>query len=248
MTLLINGFESGSSGTAITTGNSGGSGTNAFDAVVTMYSGGAANYSNAEAAHGSLSGLLLSGGSGNAWVSWSTSLTATGLSEVWWRCYYYFPSLPGTTAYLHVAEYSGGSSGAGTHLRLSSTGIIQGFNISGSSVLTFTNAVTAGSWFRMEGYYIGSATAGQVQAELYLSMDSATPTETQTSGAAINTGGLITALDFGLVNWSGGSPQFYIDDVGASTTGYIGPVVAAAVKPAYIRQNLPQAVVTAATR
>jgi hypothetical protein len=94
VTLLTNSFESGTNGTTITTGNSGGASGNAFD--VTEASGTSILvYSNTQAAHGSLSAEFANNGDGANSVSWSTSLGTQ--TQVWFRAYVYFTANPSVT-------------------------------------------------------------------------------------------------------------------------------------------------------
>lgn len=226
---LTSSFEGGTSGTPVTTANSGGGSGTAFDAIDTPY-GGSVVYSSAQAAHGSLSGLCNCNISGNATVVWSTSLTSSGLSQAWFREYVYLEALPpsGGTTWIMAAET--GTSGPASAMRIlvNSSGQLQILNAAGSLVSTSTVTVSAGAWFRIEGYVTGSDTAGQVQLKIFLTKDAGSPDETDTTNTT-NTGGTITALDYGLVNSSGNgnNPSFYIDDLGASATGYLGPAVPA---------------------
>ena len=94
MTQLLNSAEGGSNGTTVTTGNSGGTSGNAFDSVL-IGTGASVTYSSAQSAHGELSiESVLGSSASSSMVEWSTSLTGSSLSQVWFRVYVYLPALP----------------------------------------------------------------------------------------------------------------------------------------------------------
>jgi hypothetical protein len=76
----------------------------------------------------------------------------------------------------------------------------------------------------MEGYFTGDPAVGAVNASLYTSMDSETAVETHTVSGLDTTGQIIIA-DFGNGNTAADNNSVWLDDVGVSTTGYLGPVV-----------------------
>ena len=71
---ITNDFETGTSAATISNANSGGGGATAFD-TVSIGAGSVGAYSNAQAAHGTLSGLFSTGTAGNAsYVTWAASV------------------------------------------------------------------------------------------------------------------------------------------------------------------------------
>src|SRR5258707_3093639 len=101
MTLLVNSFEGGTSGSAVSTANSGGASGNAFDSV-TIGTGATVAYDNAHAAHGSLAlQIATAGTSAAANAQWSTSMGSQG--TIWFRLYAYFTANPGVTTRLFRA-------------------------------------------------------------------------------------------------------------------------------------------------
>lgn len=224
MTRLTNSFEGGTSGITISTGNSGGISGNAFD-VVAIGSAATLTYSSTEAAHGSLSGKYVTGASSvNVLTEWSTSLTGSSVSTCCFRFYGYFPSLPSST--MVVCSILNGATEV-LFVVITSSGTIQLKYGSGNTTAhTSTSAVAAGAWFRLEGFVVASASAGQVSFSYYAAPNSATATESYTSAASLNTGTGITVIRFGNPS-SQASYTLYLDDVGASDTGYLGPVTSA---------------------
>jgi hypothetical protein len=216
---LTNGFEAGSNGSGVTALNSGDSADNAFDIVVAN-AGATILYTNAQAAHGSQCGIFTEPSSSQTCiVEWSASLTASSIPQVWFRAYCYIAANPPASFRIVTAFSSGAFNGGVT---LNTSGKLVTNNAAGTGETTSTATVPLGAWFRIEGYVIGSATVGQVSVSLYDSVDSATPTETDTTPANLNTTGAIDAIRFG--DPSGGTSfSFYLDDLGASDTGPLGP-------------------------
>jgi hypothetical protein len=193
VTTLVNSFEGGTSGTTITTGNSGTGSGNAFDAT-NIGTSATLTYSNTHSAHGSLSCAITTSGTSAACIAaWSTSMGTQ--TTVWFREYLFFASLPGSDIGIWGAK-NGGSSAANLGVHANGKIYIQqtGF----STVLTFTNAMSSGQWYRVEGFVTGDASVGQIEVKLFLG-DSTVPIEVQTSAATLNTFGQLTSYDFGQV-------------------------------------------------
>ena len=217
MTKLLNNAEGGTNGTTVTTGNSGGSSGNAFDAV-TIGGSDTLTFDNAHAAHGSLSYNFTSGSASAVVLVWSTSLTGSSLTQVWWRAYYYATSH--SMAIKIVEALSGSTQRAAVSINTSGKIILQ--NAAGTTISTSSTTLPTSAWVRLEGFFIGSATVGQIECKIFTtSPDEVTPDETLTTSAAQNTGGTITKIQFGdaspttiFTNW--------MDDLGVSDTAYIG--------------------------
>src|SRR5215469_3133804 len=229
MTAAVNGFETGSTGATITTGNSGGFGTftslynNAFD-TVTVGAGAAMVFTSTLAAHGTLAALVNTGtGAVTSTVQWSTTIGT--VPQAWFRFYSYFPSNLTQPVKVFNTE---GVSGDAASILLSTAGAIQLCDANAVPQATFTSTVPTGQWFRMEGSVTGSASSGTISASLYTVMDSPYPTETQTAGS-INTQGSLTSFWFGQGTAVASTPTFYLDDVGVSAVRNLGPAGQASV-------------------
>lgn len=218
---LLNNFEEGTNGTTISTANSGGSEQNAFDSV-NIGSTGAITYSNAQAAHGTLSAALTVGATaGTTDLEWNT--TSFGTNPVFWfRLYGNFTTLPSNNNRIFTS-----SDGSGGGLRLASTtnGHIQVQNSAGVTVYQFVNAVTTGTnvWFRLEGLIVRSTSSGAAQISLYNTQDSLTPTEScYVYNISTIDGTSAGKPDFGM-NGANANNALNLDDIGVSVTGYLGP-------------------------
>ena len=228
---LTNNFEGGTSGTTITggvAGNSGGASGNYLDAV-SIGSGAGLVFSNAEAAHGLLSLLSTTGVSAaNSFLRWSLSLTDQSVSQAWFRIYVYIPAYPGSVLELVRAQVAP-TFCAG--LGINTSGNVTLLNSSQNPVNTSVTVLPLNQWFRIEGFFYGSAANGQIQALIFAgAKDAVTPTEIVTSAGNINTNSPFTSINFGNPA-SIASYTFYMDDVGVSNTGYLGPVRGGNIPP-----------------
>jgi hypothetical protein len=224
VTTVVNTFAGGTNGTGVTTGNSGGASGNAFDSILNAF-GGTTAYDSAHAIASTLSADVTLPSAANAGVQWGTSLTSgTPIGEAWFRIYVY---LAANLAHRETIVQFNPSSGFGPVLDLGTSGLVQFLDANGTTQLTSANSISTGAWARIEGYVIASATVGQFEFKLFLSPNSVTPDETQTSGATQNTGIDIASVGYGFPNGQA-AEQMWMDGLGASSSGYIGPVPAAA--------------------
>jgi hypothetical protein len=216
--ILTNNFEGGSSGTTITTTNSNGISGAAFD-VVSIGTSATLAFDNTEAAHGLLSMKVATGGTS------TTSLAEWTFSEgpqltIYFRLYLFLSATP-TAAISPFMVRSGASVAAS--LLLTTPGTLQLRDGTNTTQVTFTTHPPTGSWYRIEGYVTGaSGTGGAISASLYSPLDSLTPVETHTV-TGINTTGAISAYWFGQANTVASSGPFWIDDIGISPVGFLGP-------------------------
>ena len=118
---LTNGFEQGATvgnGNPVAASTSGGGNDNAFN-VVTNSAGNTTTYSNAEAHSGTYSCEVAEGSTTGAnYVTWSTSLTGSSLSQIWFRIYIYCTGYPSGS--LRIAECEAGGTlcgGIAAHVR-----------------------------------------------------------------------------------------------------------------------------------
>lgn len=221
MTLLTNSWEGGTNGTVLSTGNTGGLSGNAFDAVNASGTGTTGKFSNTQAAHGSLSMQLIyaSGVASKAYVSWTTSMGAQ--SQIWFRLYVYLTAYPNAAMRLWSTDIGGVTLCSALYVN---TGGTLSFNDTSAAAFTTTNAIPLNTWYRLEGFCTGSATVGQLELKMFAG-DSATPVETDTSAATRNTGGTQDSYRFGSLQTVTNTPALtiYYDDIGLSSTGYLGP-------------------------
>jgi hypothetical protein len=218
--LLTNNAEGGTSGTGVTTGNSGSTSGNAWDQVTAA--GGTAGlltFDNAHASGGSLAYKHAIGvTTDECYFMWSTATGGT-FGTLYARVYFYVTANPTTT---HKLVSILGGSTVGGRISLNTAGKLIYTDTSGTTIVTFTNAVALNAWNRVEFKVVGHTTAGVLEAKLY-SADSVTAIETNTSTSQ-NTG--TTALDRIRVGPTGtpvSSVTIWTDDIGLSEAGYLGP-------------------------
>jgi hypothetical protein len=216
---LGNSAEGGTSGTTVTTSNSGGSSGNAFD-VVNVGPGATGTFDSTEAAHGGLSYAFATGPTAAlARVQWTTSMGTQ--TQVWYRAYLYFNSDPAAT--VRVVNQDQGVTACAVIVVLPTGKLQIRTGTAGAQTLTTTNTIPLHQWFRIEGYPIGSPSAGQVQLKLFKSADSTTPDETDTSAPTINTNGAMNTYNFGVSTYTANVAEYWEDDIGVSNVGYLGP-------------------------
>lgn len=242
MTLpLTNNFESGTSGITITAGNSGSGTANAFDNVIV--SNGAAVYSSTTAAHGTLSGSFSTTAAGGvAYTLWTSSVGTQG--TVYGRAYFNITANP-AAADANVQHRGTGGSSAG-NIQIGTTRQLIMQTPAFTTSHTFTSVIPLNTWIRVEWQMVaGGAGVGSLTVNYYATADSTTVTETFTdnTNAWGGTGG-IAEVDFGWTNTHASQPTLFVDDVGVSATGFLGPAVNAgtgsfALQPMRFSGNTP---------
>lgn len=218
---LQNSAEGGTNGTTVTAPLSGNKyAGNQFDAV-NIGALATLTFDNAEAAHGNLSYKMTTGSpAANAIVEWTNALTGpVPVPQVWWRMYLFITGFSATqnrvASLRNGATYQGGPA-------LNSTGKVVLLNSTGGTLKTSTTSVPLNQWFRLEGYVLGDPSVGAVEVKIFATdPESSTPDEVVTATGA-NTGGLINRIDFGNPS-SVASYTFWMDELGSSTQGYMGP-------------------------
>ena len=176
-------------------------------------------FDSSMAAHGYLSYRVTTGTyAGSAQLKWSRSLQGSW-STLYYRAYLYYTGNP-PVASTPVSLQSGNSNAA--LITINSSGSLELFDSTGTGHNTFTNAIPLNSWFRIEGYVTGS-TSGVISCTLFGPPNSTTVIETHTA-SAVNTLGLLTQITYGESNKGINEGPWWIDDIGVSNTGYLGPV------------------------
>lgn len=212
-------------GTTITTGNSGGGSGTPFD-LAPIGSGGTL-VSASGAAHGLLCASLEDTSAATTAMQWTSNGPFGPQSQVYFRFYAKISANPGATVRLINSTTGGGSLFS---VFLNTTGKISAtYSSAGTAFVTFTAAVPVGSWFRVEGFFLASATAGQVSASMFTSNpDGLTPDETHTSAATLNVGTLSGTTTYSLGDSSSiaMTSAILFDEWALDNTGPIGPVSA----------------------
>lgn len=209
-------------GTAISTANSGTPPDTAFDVVG---AGATTPVSATGAAHGSLCLSVNATSAVNAFAQYTSAGAFGPQAQAYFRFYANISANPGTAVRLFNMTTGGGSLISvflGTNGKMSVT-----YSSAGTSFVNFTAAVPTNSWFRVEGFVLVSATAGQVSASMFsASMDGLTPDETHTSAATLAVGTLSGTTTYSLGDSSAVTMTSAIlfDDWALDSTGPIGPV------------------------
>ena len=214
-----NNAEGGSSGTTVTTGNSGAGSGNAFD-VVSLGTGTSLTFDNTVAAHGSLAyEFATTSTSATSVVEWSTS--AGTQTTIYYRAYLYFNGYI-STGYAVIRVNSGATHAA--DIWIDGNGKPWFRNSAFAQSNNFSSDIPTGQWVRIEGYFTGDAVHGVISMSLYTNMDSITPAQTITA-SGLNTAGPLTSYVFGQTNSALSAGPYWMDDLGISNTGPLGPVI-----------------------
>ena len=228
MPVLTQNFEGVTpSGTTTSTVNSAvGTGNTGFNFCQTASITNASD--STHAAHGTL-GLKIAttGTAAAAYNQWKAAYGTQ--AQTWFRLYLYFTANPAAANHklLGMAPTAGGSCGS---LYVNSTGHLLMTDSAAATQITSTSTIPLNAWFRVEGFLTPSTTVGQVSFSMWTTsgMDSAgTADEIKTSAATLNTNANVGILDFGNDTAVANVGPYWADDIGVSSTGYLGPAVTA---------------------
>lgn len=212
-----NSFEGGSSGTTITSGNSGGASGDALDAVDNGGTGTVA-FSNAQAAHGSLS-MLVSTTAVSSVAYGGYTLASVG-SDIM-RGLFRLTSLPGVVQV--IARYMSGAN-QGLRVNVKAAGTLEVRDASNGVVGTTTSAISAGQFWRMEMQTTLGAGTGACVLRLYNSPDGTTVTDSLTlSGLTLTANA--TQIRYGVGAAAASVANTWIDDIAVEGATWHGPAV-----------------------
>lgn len=221
MASLIWTAESGAESATVTTGNSGGTSGDAWDAV-TIGANATAVYDSTVTAVGKRSLRLATGASAvTAFVQWLVKIGQrwpSGMTTQYGRTYFRVASIPAADRTVLEFLAPDGVTNRG-NLRLRSTGALRIRDAANATVATTTTILSPNTWYRIEERLDGSVT-GNWEIRLYLG-SSAVALETL-SGSA-NFGGVIGAINLGYVAAVAALPQIWFDAVEFNDTGFPGP-------------------------
>lgn len=216
---LSNNFDGGTDGVQITAANSGGTSGDAFDVVNGVDS---LTFSNAQAHSSSLSmrGVNVSGDRNGEWTGFGSITTS-----VYFRWYMYLSAWPTTNRHYPLSVRT--AAGAACALfRVYTNGTFGVADASNSGTGQDSVAtVSLNQWVRYEVRV--QTSNGGVDWKLFNSPDSTTETENYIGLTGLSLGANVGGAQFGVTTSTiPASPYtFYIDDIAASTTGWIGPRV-----------------------
>src|SRR5262249_38914667 len=147
-------------------------------------------YDTANLAHGGLGGHthLPAGVAATSHLDWTTAMGKQPV--VWFRRYLFHTANPTVNTRIWQADIGGSTLCAAIYLM--TDGTLLAADSAGATIFQTTTAAPLGALYRVEGYVIGSATAGQVELRLFRSDPEAqigAYDEIQTSAPTKNTGG-----------------------------------------------------------
>lgn len=213
----------GTNGTTVTTGNSGGGSTTAWD-LVSIPTGQTLTYSNTQAFDGTLSYKITNDTStaAGALLRWGDTLALTSAAL---RVYVYLPGTNPTVA-VNLATFSTNNSGtiaSSCKLVLMTTGKLQLQDSSSTGIWTSTNVLPTNTWVRLELYATPGATSTSGVVGAGYATGTGALTEQFTS-STVNTGsGPIGRAQFGKTSGTWSGVTFYMDNIAlGNTAAFIG--------------------------
>jgi hypothetical protein len=244
--VLVNDFLGGTIGATLTPASTGGSSGNAFDGVDSA--GATVVFDATHAYYTGVAAKLATGGTGAAAdFYWSSSLTVGGNpAQLYFRALCYFTANPSADLVIAYASHSGTRSAA---LVLASTGYLKFINTAGTTIFFSGQVIPLNSWFRVEGRITCSATQGQVELLVFDAPTAIVPSDATVSALSQNTGTAIDTMLFGNNTAAANTGPYWVAYVGASTSGYLGPVgvIQFASEGAQIPNTIPCALGTLAS-
>jgi hypothetical protein len=219
VTIKQNSFEGGTAGTTVSTGNSGGASGTAFD-VVTIGSGATLTYTTTEVMHATKALALGSVATNTTFVTYNGFAT----TQMAVRFYIRFDTLPGTNGPIRLCDIRTSSTSVTRVVMDTSNRLIFQTSNGTTTLKTFTTALSANTWYRIEAVS-SNGTSGATCNMSYYVGDSGSATDSFTTSSA-NTGVTtnITTVQFGQNAGGGGAFTLYIDDIAAQdgTLTFIG--------------------------
>jgi hypothetical protein len=218
---LLNNAEGGTVGaTPAASGSSTVSAGNGWDVVSTDADAFVTYDNSIPAAHGALSyNFSTNATGGTVYLAWTNQLNGQAL--VYFRQYLYFTATPSVTHRILSFDTPGSSSNG--YIEATTSNKIQFFDSASSQIAAYTAGIPLNQWFRIEGWISGSPTNGQGSLSVFLPLDSTTAVFSSTSAATFNTTGPIGQVRFGIGSTVASAGPFWMDDIGVSTSGYLGP-------------------------
>lgn len=141
-----------------------------------------------------------------------------GITESWGRIYLHNSGLPNTYSEFARTFQSGNLK---WRLAILSSGVLR---LRGSFDTDGVVPISINQWIRIEWHVICSTTVGQIEAKLFNSPNSTTPSETITTTATLDIGTAVDVIHFGDLAALNASRTVYMDNIVVNDTGYPGPV------------------------
>lgn len=219
-----NTLEGGTNGTTVSTGNSGGASGDAFD-LASAGSGATVAFENAQKAHGALSMAVATGGTAAvAYAGWN--ITAR---KFWGRFYIYRTATETANTRVAAAYGTSPASAPRGFIRIANGGKLVACDAASTILWTSTNALPINQWIRIEFMMDCDASAGQFNLSYYNTADGTTATESFSSTATQNLGGVPADFLFGVPIAQASVTKMWYDDMALSTVGPLGPAAETSV-------------------
>ncbi len=221
---LAQNFEEGVAGNVITTANSGGSGSNAFDLVGTS-GGGISDFSSQYSPLGSICGVFTTpAAGGTASVSWANSLGTQ--TQIWGRVYVNLAAYPAFNDAI-VLFSSTGSFAGGIQISTSGQILTQDATYANLPSAISSQTIPLNTWVRIEWFLqCGIAGSAELIINYYAVTNSTAITETMTDASGpygIGSPASINQISFGWNTTHPNQPNMFLDNIAVNITGYPGP-------------------------
>jgi hypothetical protein len=147
------------------------------------------------------------------------------------RCYYYFEATPSQFRLFHCS----GTGGIAYALWMAANRSWWIANTAGTHIIDSAGNLPLNQWVRFEGWCDPGVADGIAEVKQFLG-DSTTPVESFTTSATQALGGTdLSTFRFGApANVGGTNYAVWIDDVGLSDTGYLGPAGTPPAEPTFV--------------
>lgn len=211
-----NTLEGGTNATSITTANSGGASGNAFDYAF-IGSGVTLAYENAQKMHGSLSMAVQTVAAAASYAGWNITNR-----KFWGRFYIYRPALETANTRIAAAYGTAPATASRAFIRIANGGKLVACDSASAILWTSANVLPASQWIRIEFMMDCDASAGQFNLSYYNTPDGTTPTESFSSTATQNLGGVPADFLFGVPIGQANVGKIWYDDMALSLTGPLG--------------------------
>jgi hypothetical protein len=214
---LTNNLEGGTSGTAISSANSGGISGNAFDTIT----GTAPNFSNSQPAHGAL-GMALQGTGAAQWTSAGGSFD-NSITTMWGRCYVLITATPSVV--VHGPSLTSPTGATATGFWEITTGAKITTQCKGGTTRTSTTVLSTNTLYRIEWKHVLVPSGTCTWDTTIYTGESASPTETMTqaTGTGVSTDTNINAVKWGSTNAVTANTIFF-DDFEVNDSHFPGPL------------------------
>ena len=208
------GFELGTAGNTLTTGDTGDA--TAYNTVA-IGSGTTLVYSTDQAKFGSQSmKCQQTGGAGNI------QFDVSSITDTYGRFYLYRSAVPSGTLHQLIRFQNTGS--FSSYIAINhSTGRLYIRDVSAAKTATGTVSIATSQWIRIEYHLVTHASTGSLEVKLFNSPDSTTATET-ISFTAGNTLSAIDTYRIGNISSMTDGP-WYMDQILLNATSYPGPYI-----------------------